>query len=400
MVSVSEASDIIFSNLLKPGIETVPLQRAFNRVLGEKISADRDFPPFDRVSMDGVAIQFEVLKNGQNEFPVEFIHAAGSPQKKLQRKNNCVEVMTGAILPEGTDTVIRYEDLEIKDNVARVLNETVNAYQNVSRKGIDCRQGDLLLQPGMLLAPSEVALLASVGKVDVRVFSLPATAIISSGDELVDVGQFPLPHQIRRSNTYAIEAGMQSLNWNANHFHFPDEKPVLLKSLEKVLSDHDVVILSGGVSKGKFDFIPKVLEALGVKKLFHHVNQRPGKPFWFGRSADGSKTVFALPGNPVSTYMCFYRYIRPWFLKSFQVDQGNLTAELAETFSFAPSLTYFLQVKTVSEEGKLLAYPDPGGGSGDFVNLKNVTGFLELPPQKTTFHAGEIFSYFPFRNLL
>ena len=134
-----------------------------------------------------------------------------------------------------------------------------------------------------------------------------------------------------------------------------------------------------------------------MKKLFHHVNQRPGKPFWFGSSTNG-KTVFALPGNPVSTYMCFYRYIKPWLLKSLQVETRQSCASLAKNFSFAPNLTYFLQVKVESEDGKLLAYPDAGGGSGDFVNLKNVTGFLELPPDKSTFSSGEVFPYFSFRD--
>ncbi len=160
-----------------------------------------------------------------------------------------------------------------------------------------------------------------------------------------------------------------------------------------------MLILSGGVSKGKFDFIPTVFEELGVRKIFHQVNQRPGKPFWFGTSKTG-KTVFALPGNPVSTYMCFYRYIRPWMLKSLGVVSNELTATLTQDFSFAPNLTYFLQVEVKSSGGKLMAHAQAGGGSGDFVNLKNVTGFLELPPDRTTFAAGEVFPYFPFRNML
>jgi molybdopterin molybdotransferase len=190
---------------------------------------------------------------------------------------------------------------------------------------------------------------------------------------------------------------MQMLTWKATHLHFADDKSILLNSIETVLQHHDLLILSGGVSKGKFDFIPQVLEELGVKKLFHHVNQRPGKPFWFGSSSHG-KTVFALPGNPVSTYMCFYRYVRPWILRSMGVDATEFTATLASDFLFAPNLTYFLQVEVRSEGGKLLAFPEAGGGSGDFVNLKNVTGFLELPPGQTKFEAGEIFPYYPFRS--
>jgi molybdopterin molybdotransferase len=157
------------------------------------------------------------------------------------------------------------------------------------------------------------------------------------------------------------------------------------------------LILSGGVSQGKFDFIPGVLEELGVKKIFHQVSQRPGKPFWFGASGKG-KIVFALPGNPVSTFMCFNRYVKPWIQKSLGVETKNQFAVLATDFSFTPKLTYFLQVAVKNEEGRLVAYPNAGGGSGDFENLKNIDGFLELPREKTDFKAGEFFPLFLFRS--
>ena len=362
MVSVTEAADIIFSNLLKPRVENVSLSQSVNRVLGEVIKADRDFPPFDRVSMDGIAIQYQVWKAGKKEFPVEFVQAAGTPKSRLSSSDNCAEVMTGAVVPENSDTVIKYEDLEMLSEYARVIIENVSQGQNIHKRGIDCRENEVLLDPGILLSPAEVALLASVGKTNVDVFALPATAIVSSGDELVDIAEIPTTHQIRRSNTYAIEAAMQSLSWHAKQFHFPDDRSILLSSLETILANHEVVILSGGISKGKFDFIPQILEQLGIKKLFQHVNQRPGKPFWFGSSSQG-KTVFALPGNPVSTYMCFYRYIKPWIFKSLGAPLPELTASLASDFTFEPSLTYFLQVSARCEQGKLLAYPIAGGGS-------------------------------------
>ncbi len=395
MVSVTEAADIIFSNLYNRRVENVPLQVSVNRVLGESIKADRDFPAFDRVSMDGIAIQYEVWKSGKKEFPVEFVQAAGNPQSQLVSAANCAEVMTGAVLPGNTDTVIKYEDLEMNSNLACIVSKTVEQGQNIHRRGIDCRENEVVLEPGIILSPAEIALLAAVGKIDVDVFQFPKAAIIASGDELVDIKEIPQPHQIRRSNTYAIEAAMMAMNWKAEQFHFPDDKSILLKSLETVLRDHEVLILSGGVSKGKFDFIPRVFEELGIQKLFHQVNQRPGKPFWFG-SGQG-KTVFALPGNPVSTYMCFYRYVRPWLFRSLGVYQPELTASLARDFNFSPNLTYFLQVAVKLEQGKLVAYPEAGGGSGDFVNLKNVTGFLQLPPETSTFLAGQVFPYIPFR---
>jgi molybdopterin molybdotransferase len=185
------------------------------------------------------------------------------------------------------------------------------------------------------------------------------------------------------------------MGWKGTQYHLRDNKEILSSSLKEILDNHDVVILSGGVSKGKFDFIPDVMEDLGIKKLFHQVSQRPGKPFWFGTG--NRKVVFALPGNPVSTYMCFYRYVKPWLLKSLGVTERLPQAILSADFAFKPALTYFLQVRIAYESGKLMAHPDAGGGSGDFANLKNIDGFLELPLGGSSFKAGEVFPFIPFR---
>lgn len=395
MVSVEEASAVILSQLYKPRVEAAALRSAVGRVLAEKIVADRDFPPFDRVAMDGIAVSYAAWEAGQIDFEIVGTQAAGMERKRLEDARRALEVMTGAMLPEGTDTVVRYEDLILKDKRA-TISIALEKGQNIHRQGNDARHQTALLEPGILLSPAEIALLASVGKSNVNVFSYPKTALISSGDELVDIDVMPAPHQIRRSNTYALEAAMAQLKWSAEQFHMPDVKEVLLKSLGEIAARHDVLILSGGVSKGKFDFIPEVMESIGIRKLFHQVSQRPGKPFWFGASAEG-KVVFALPGNPVSTYMCFYRYIKPWLLKSLQLKQPSAYATLAKPFKFQPNLTYFLQVSIKNEKGKLMAYPDAGGGSGDFANLKHVDGFLELPLTRTEFEAGEAFPYIPFR---
>jgi molybdopterin molybdotransferase len=397
MISVQQASSIVLSHLHKPGTQKSPLTESVNKVLAEDIRADRDLPSFDRVTMDGIAIRFESWKNGQRKFPIENVQAAGEERKKLKNTNSAIEVMTGAVLPEGTDTVIRYEDINIEGSEATVESDQVSMWQSIHRQGQDAKQGEILLSSGMVLSPAEIALLASVGKAVVRVFAFPQTAIVSSGDELIDISGSPLPHQIRRSNTYAIETAMASLKWEGKQFHMPDEKQILKNTIGKILRDYDVIILSGGVSQGKFDFIPTVMEELGVKKVFHQVSQRPGKPFWFGVS-EKRKIVFALPGNPVSTFMCFYRYIRPWFLKSMGVENKNEEAILAKDFSFPPNLTYFLQVSVKNEGGKLMAYPDAGGGSGDFANLKKVDGFLELPAEKSEFKAGDVFPFIAFRG--
>jgi molybdopterin molybdotransferase len=398
MVSVEEAQGIIFSFPFPKQKKTSLVEGAVGHVLAESVYADRAFPPINRVAMDGIAIAFEAWADGLKSFPIQGIQAAGEKIKHLSDRTQCLEVMTGAVLPNGTDTVIRYEDLKIENNEASIVLDSLEKGQNIHRKGIDAPAGALLLESGILLSPAEIALLVAVGKSVVEVYDYPVTAVISSGDELVDVGVSPEDHEIRRSNTYAIEAAMSEMKWKGTKYHFPDNKEVLIEKLTELVKQNDVLILSGGVSKGKFDFIPQALAAAGVEQKFHTVSQRPGKPFWFGVTKD-NKVVFALPGNPVSTYMCFYKYIKPWALNSLGVTLQKAEAVLKSDIHFPPPLTYFIQVKVKIENAQLMATPIPGGGSGDFANLKDVTGFLELPARRTSFKSGEVFGYIPFRQI-
>jgi molybdopterin molybdotransferase len=238
-------------------------------------------------------------------------------------------------------------------------------------------------------------LLASVGKSEVEVYRFPSVALLSTGDELVDVDQTPMPHQIRKSNTFALQAALRELNIESSLFHVNDDEQKVKDQIKDLVSKFEIILLTGGVSKGKFDFVPSVLESLGIPKLFHTISQRPGKPMWFGRS--DKNFVFALPGNPVSTFMCFYRYVKPWIEKSLGLETHSTQAILAEDFKFSPALTYFLQVKAKNENGCLMAYPVAGGGSGDFANLKEVDGFLELPLHENDFKKGSVFPFYPFR---
>lgn len=394
MVSVEEAEKIILSHLFKPAEEKVSLDRANGRTLAEEINADRDLPPFNRATMDGVAIAFKSFENGQRDFIIEGIQAAGQPQQTLIDHAKCFEIMTGAPLPKGTDSVIQYESIVIENKVAKVSG-SVEKNQNVHRQGSDAKQGEVLLSRGFKISPAEVAMLASVGKSEVSVIKYPTAAVISTGDELVEVHQTPLPHQIRKSNSYMLAAALDELGCKADLFHLIDDEKEIKEKLGAILSKYELIILSGGVSKGKFDIIPQALESLHVKKLFHQVSQRPGKPMWFGQSE--KNTVFGLPGNPVSTFACFHRYVKPWLTKSFGNQRQKQSAMLAEDYSFTPKLVYFLQVKIQNENGKLMAYPFSGGGSGDFANLKDVDGFLELPLNQSEFQKGESFPLILFR---
>ena len=215
MVSVSEATSIIEDNLFQSRVTQVAVENATGLVLAEEITADRDLPPFNRVSMDGISIAYNQWVKGTRSFPIAGVQAAGEQQKNLDDNSRCLEVMTGAVLPSGCDTVVRYEDLEIENLVATINTDTLIQWQSVHLQGADARRGERLLQPGQLLAPSEIALLASVGKAVVKVFSLPKVAIISTGDELVGIHDKPTPWQIRRSNSYALQSALRAMGVDA-----------------------------------------------------------------------------------------------------------------------------------------------------------------------------------------
>lgn len=398
MITVEEATRIIMENSPAYSHETVPLRDALDRVLAVDILADRDFPPFDRVTMDGIAIAFsEIDMSSENTFVIQDMQAAGDKRKTLLPGKNCIEVMTGSVLPEDADTVIPYEHLTLKgNNVITKDPGLITKGQNIHWQGADARADDIILKSRLLCSPAEIALLATVGLSTVTVLSRPDVAVVGTGNELVEIAEKPEPHQIRRSNVYALDAALHSMKCRSTIYHIPDRKDVLLSSLQSILANHEIVIVSGGVSKGKFDLLPEALQDLGVKKLFHQVSQRPGKPMWFG-SYGGGKLVFALPGNPVSTFMCFCRYVRPLLLQTTTRTVKPFSAVLTDDISFPHDLTYFLQVKIVIEKGMISAHPAPGGGSGDFVNLKDADGFLELPRGKRHFKAGEVYDLIPFR---
>lgn len=398
MISVREATDIILQHSTDYGVDEVALVDAVGRLLREDLMADRDFPPYDRVTMDGIAIKYATYAGGQRAFPVEGVIAAGDPKGKLEDETKCVEVMTGAVLPAGADIVIRYEDLAIKNGVATVMTEAIKPIQNVHRKGTDRVVGSKIVAAGKLLSPGEIGVAATIGKPTLQVASLPKTAIISTGDELVDVFEQPLAHQIRRSNVYRLRASLKPHHIEGDAYHLVDDQAVIERELKRLLTEYDVLLLSGGVSKGKFDFIPAALESLGVEKLFHKIKQRPGKPFWFGKAPNGS-LVFALPGNPVSSFMCTQRYFFPWLRKSLGLDPFDVpTARLQKEVTFKPDLTYLCQVAiSYDQAGHILATPSEGHGSGDLANLADADAFMELPRGKDVFGVGECYPVFFYR---
>ena len=403
LTTVNKALEIIINSSEDFGIEEVNFLNSVGRILKEDIVADRDFPPFDRVSMDGIAICSESFEKGQRKFKIEGIQAAGSPQLTLLNSENCIEAMTGAMLPKNTDIIIQYELLTIENGFATVHLEEIKEFQNVHSKGLDRKKEDIIINKDTIITAAEIGVFATVGKLKVKVAKQPKVLIVSTGNELVGVNENPEDYQIRRSNVYTVVSLLEKLQIKAETEHILDNKEVLKIKINSFLNDYDVLLFSGAVSKGKFDFIPEVLEDLGVEKLFHQVKQRPGKPFWFGKKvyterSRSEKIIFAFPGNPVATFVNCLNYFYPWYYKSMNLDFTNRPqAILGEDYFFKPDLTYFLQVKLSYNEGKLIANPIAGKGSADLANLVDSDAFLVLPDDRNEFKKGEVFPIITYR---
>jgi molybdopterin molybdotransferase len=375
--------------------EDCGISEAHGRVLRGDLRADRDLPPFDRVTMDGFAVSSAALARGVRRFRVEATQAAGMRPFTLGAKGGgCIEVMTGAVLPEGADCVVPYEDAgrEGEDAVIAEGAEIPGAGRHVHRRGSDHRSGDVVVRAGVRLTGREIAVAASCGHSSITVSHSPKVAVISTGDELVEVDGLVAPHQIRRSNDYAIRAALIRAGYpRTDRFHLRDVRHEIEHMLWHILAEYEVVLITGGVSKGKFDFLPAELLRQGVRKIFQGVAQRPGKPFWFG--IGGRLTpVFALPGNPVSAYTCLHRYVIPALDHASGMNpRPRLNAALAEAVTFKPKLACLLPVRISSgPRAELLAAPHAVGSSGDFAGLVDTDGFVELPAEADEFPAGTV----------
>ncbi len=391
MLTPAEAEQLIGQHLQCLPIESLPLAQCAGAVLRENIYAERDHPPYHRVAMDGVALDSQAVGAGSRAFRIQATQAAGDAPLSLDSAADCIEVMTGAVLPSGCDSVVPVERITIQGGQAQLGMEVrVEPWQNVHRRGSDTRQGVLLLRAGERLHAPEIAIAASAGMARVRVASQPMLAVISTGNELVEPGEPVLAHQVRRSNAYAIVSALREHGFQrVADDHIRDDAAELRTRLRFHLETHDVLVLSGGVSMGRFDLVPQVLGELGVRTIVHNVAQRPGKPLWFGVAPSGA-AVFGLPGNPVSTLVCLTRYVLPALRGSLGQSPGRTERmALSGPLTVTPPLTHFVPVRLEQDDwGRDWAVPAPTNGSGDFTSLAGTEGFVELPPGPNTYAKG------------
>jgi len=391
MLTVTQAARAIAESMPAFAAETVKVDAACGRILQQAVVAERNQPPFDRVMMDGIAINFDACKRGTRKFLIQGTQQAGDPVQELHDGGNCIEIMTGAVLPSGADCVIPVEHISIANQRA-TLEEDYSARrrQFVHPQGSDHRQGHTVLGPGAVLSPMDIAIIASSGLDEVKVSRLPAVSVISTGNELVPPGQPIEPHQVRLSNGPALVAMLTQQGFaDTAHEHLADDPGILESRLATLLCASDVLILSGGVSMGKADYVPQVLANLGVAVVFHKISQRPGKPMWFGMGPAG-QTVFALPGNPVSTLVCCRQYVLPALLNASGRELPRREyAVLSEDVTVDADLTCFLPVRlSYAEDGRVIATAVPTNTSGDFTALHGTDGYVELASEASEFPAG------------
>ncbi len=312
LILFEEALGFVLSQPVEVRSEKVPLAKACGRTLAADVHSDIDMPPFDKSAVDGYAIHpaDAGAHDGTSLLRVtELIPAGALPQFKLT-PGHCAKIMTGAMIPPGTGRVIMVEDTEpLPGEQVRIVRFPGNT--NICYRGEDIRKGDCVLKSGTRITPAGVAVLATAGAVEPRVAVLPSVGILSTGDELTEPNHIPGTGSIRNSNAPQLEAQVRSVPAHARYYGIvPDDKEMLKKTIEAALSENDVVLLTGGVSMGDFDFVPSILQDSGIQILFRKVAVQPGKPTVFGRR-DG-RYIFGLPGNPVSSFVIFEMMVRPF----------------------------------------------------------------------------------------
>ena len=378
VITSDEALAAVLSRRLAKKTEYVDLDHSLGRILAEDIYADIDQPPFHRVAMDGLAINSSQLKTTKS-FKILNTIAAGAESPELPSGPVGYEIMTGAMLPPGSDMVIRYEDLAINENVAQLNADEKKLSSNFHLQGNDYKAGDKVLSRGTKIRSTTTSILASVGLSQVPVVVLPKLGVISTGDELVHVHEKPSPYEIRWSNGIGLKHELESFGYrDVIIVKLPDDENEIRKHMQEQLSACDILLLTGGVSAGKFDFVPRLLKECGVKEIFHKVSQRPGKPLWFGETTQ-SKLVFGLPGNPVSCLVNLRKYVIPCLDLSLSGKEPLVPeAILTEEVKFNKNFTYYCLIRITQEGSKLFATPVKGNGSGDFFQMRDSDGFMEL----------------------
>jgi len=343
MISVTEAKEIINNNTIALAPVKSVLGEAAGKVLAEDVYAPVDIPAFPQSSMDGYAFSFQGWKQHKKIKIVGEV-AAGTDENIMLEPGNAVRIFTGAPVPTGADTVIMQEKTKTHNEELIIEDETLQAGTSVRPKGSEIKAGALALGKGSVLSPAGIGFLAGIGINDVKIYPNPSISIIVTGNELQQPGK-PLQYgQAYESNSLALNAVLKQLHINNVEVLYAADKPeIVTRALEQALQQSDVVLSTGGISVGDYDFVSQAAIQCGVEKLFHKVKQRPGKPLYFGKK--NNKLVFGLPGNPSSVLTCFYQYVIPALekLSNKKPVLKIIRSPLSKAFQKTALLTHFLK---------------------------------------------------------
>jgi molybdopterin molybdotransferase len=385
LLSTYEAEKLIFSSLRQLEVESVLLEKAAGRVLAEELTADRPMPAYRRATMDGICFHSRDAK--LSHLMIAGQHAAGNAPPQSLAKGYVYEIATGAAVPDDCDSIAPYEYFTCFDDQFIQLNQIPNAGEFIHEIGSDANTGCVLLHKGSLMRPVEIAIAATLGKEMIQVVAQPRIVLITTGDEVVSIGENPLPWQIRGSHAAMIQA---SINLPIHHRHVADDEAEIEKALDELLGCCDLLLITGGISKGKKDFIRSSIEKKRDAPLFHGVAQKPGKPlaFWAG-----DPLIFALPGNPLSVLATFHRYVIPTIQRMQGFQKPVMKITMNDSMAASARLT-LLQPCLLGADG--FYQPISFSNSGNLVACAGVDVMIEIPPAAVDYPAGTSFAYYPF----
>jgi len=385
-------------------LETVrlSLDEALGHCLAESVRADRDLPPADRSAMDGYAVRASDLAGGKRSFRLIGEVAAGHPPEVKVRPGTCARVLTGANVPPGADTVVMQEQTAEHDGAVSIRGK-VKPGSHILRRGEDARKGKVLLRRGMRLNAQRIGVCAAVGAAKVRVHRRPRIVVLCTGEELLDVSARALPHQVRDSNGPALRAALQAWGWpEVAGRTARDNLRELTAKLERASARHDVVLLSGGVSVGRYDYVREAVERVGATVRFHGLSMKPGKPLLYA-TLPGNRHVFGLPGNPLSAMTGLSEFAVPALRRLSGLPakdcRPSLRMPLAHELRTKGGRTRFMLARLRQNENGLLAEPVKSQSSADLAAGGRADGTVVVHPSRPTLPAGSLVEFRPWRPL-
>jgi molybdopterin molybdotransferase len=407
MLTVPEALQRVLEQARRKAAEKVPLADSLGFVLAENIASDIDSPPYDKSMVDGYAVRSVDFVNGQAELTLLEEIMAGAVPTKTVAQGTCTRIMTGAPIPPGADAMVMQEQTEVtvgSPTRVRIRDAMLRTGQNILRQGIALRRGDVVLQAGRLIRPAEIGLLAEVGRATVSVIPAVSVGVLATGNELVSAAERPAAGQIRNSNGPMLLAAARHVRTATVDLGVArDEKQPLRQKLAEGLKS-DVLVVAGGVSTGVLDLVPGTLAELGVREVFHKVRIKPGKPLWFGvadQENDRRTLVFGLPGNPVSTFVCFELFVKPAMAKLAGRDAAAhrhpISARLASDFTHRgdrPTYQPAVLQETEPTNPPSVA-PLRWAGSADLRGLVDANALIAFPAGDRAYAGGETVEVLP-----